>query len=100
LIIWHAWDFCFSLNYVYAFQWKKPLTQTLKSFLWKTNIAWNDILFLLIHSRNNVVIVLYYSFLIHVIYNTALTLLSSRLSNGPGGSSRQRNSLTARLFKG
>lgn len=30
----------------------------------------------------------------------ALTLLSSRLSNGPGGSSRQRNSLTARLFRG
>lgn len=34
-----------------------------------------------------------------MIYNTALTLLSSRLSNGPGGSSRQRNSLTARLSK-
>ena len=34
-----------------------------------------------------------------MIYNTALTLLSSKLSNGPGGSSRQRKSLTARLSK-
>ena len=32
-----------------------------------------------------------------MIHNTALTLLSSKLSNGPGGSSRQRKSLTARL---
>lgn len=56
--------------------------------------------YLLIHPRNTVVTALYYLFLFHVTYNTALTLLSSRLSNGPGGSSRQRNSLTARLFKG
>ena len=34
-----------------------------------------------------------------MIHNTALTLLSSKLSNGPGGSSRQRKSLTARLSK-
>lgn len=32
-------------------------------------------------------------------YYLALTLLSSRLSKGPGGSSRQRNSLTARLYQ-
>lgn len=32
-------------------------------------------------------------------YYIALTLLSSRLSKGPGGSSRQRNSLTARLYQ-